>query len=162
VSTITQQPAETEAQPTPRRRGVAAILAVVLLAIAAAGCLPEEEQSFLTRTNDLRRSVGVAPLKNHATLNQKAESWAHHMASTGRLQHSTLTAGLGSINWSALGENVGYSSPRNLVYLSIHNAFVASPSHRANLVNRNYTHMGVGVAKDSAGRVWVVEVFARL
>jgi uncharacterized protein YkwD len=39
---------------------------------------------------------------------------------------------------------------------------VSSPPHRANLVNSGFTHIGVGVAKDSRGRVWVAEVFARL
>ena len=32
----------------------------------------------------------------------------------------------------------------------------------ANLVNSGFTHMGVGVATDRSGTVWVAEVFARL
>ena len=40
--------------------------------------------------------------------------------------------------------------------------FVRSAPHRANLLSTKFTHMGVGVAKDSRGRIWVAEVFAQL
>jgi uncharacterized protein YkwD len=30
------------------------------------------------------------------------------------------------------------------------------------MLNSGFTHMGVGVARDGAGRIWVAEVFARL
>ena len=84
------------------------------------------------------------------------------MARTGQLAHSNLSDGLGSLRWRSLGENVGYSSPTSNTLLTIHNLFVKSAPHRANLLNSKFTHMGVGVAKDSRGRVWVAEVFAQL
>jgi uncharacterized protein YkwD len=161
MTTDQQFPAAMPA-PTRGRRSAATIVAVVLLAVALAGCMPNDARTFLDRTNSLRRSVGAPALKEHDTLTAKAESWARQMASTGRLGHSTLTAGVSSLNWKALGENVGYSSPTSNTYLTIHNAFVRSSGHYANLVKAGYTHMGVGVAKDSSGRVWVAEVFARL
>jgi uncharacterized protein YkwD len=145
-----------------RRRGGLAVLAIALLAVALAGCMPDDARTFLDRTNALRKANGVAALTEHDTLTQKAESWAQHMASTGRLEHSTLSAGLSSLNWTALGENVGYSSPTSNTLLTIHNQFVNSTPHRAILLDRRFTHMGVGVAKDSSGRIWVAEVFARL
>ena len=145
-----------------RRRTVGALLALVITAVALAGCMPDDARTFLDRTNSLRRSHGVAALKENDTLTNKAESWARHMASTGRLEHSTLSAGLSTLSWSALGENVGYSTPTANTLLTIHNNFVSSSAHKANLLNSRFTHMGVGVHKDSKGRVWVVEVFARL
>ena len=150
------------AQPRSRRRSAGTLLAIVLLAVAAAGCMPADAKTFLDRTNTLRSSVGVRALKENDTLTRKAEEWAQHMASTGRLEHSNLPDGLSSLNWKALGENVGYSSPTSDTLKTIHNLFVASAPHRANLVNGGFTHMGVGVAKDKAGRVWVAEVFASL
>jgi len=147
---------------TTRTRSAGALLAMVLLAVAAAGCMPAEERTFLDRTNSLRSSVGVRALYEHDTLTNKAEAWAQYMARTGKLAHSNLSSNLYGLNWQALGENVGYSSPTSNTLLTIHNAFVASAPHRANLVSRTFTHMGVGVARDSAGRVWVAEVFAKL
>jgi uncharacterized protein YkwD len=147
---------------TTRRRPAAALLAMVLLAVAAAGCMPAQEKTFLDRTNALRSQYGVPRLYEHPNLTNKAEAWAQHMARTGTLAHSTLSANLGSLNWKSLGENVGYSSPTKDTLLTIHNMFVNSPGHRKNLLNSGFTHMGVGVAKDSKGRIWVAEVFARL
>lgn len=144
------------------RRRVVALLAVVLLALTATACLPQQEQSFLDRTNALRSRQGVRPLTEHGVLTQKAEAWAQHMASTGTLAHSNLSAGLGRLVWRSLGENVGWASGGSDPWLQIHNSFVASPEHRANLLNPKFTHMGVGVAVSADGRVWVAEVFAQL
>ena len=145
----------------PRRRALA-LLAVVVLALTATACLPKEEQSFLDRTNAMRRTAGVRLLAEHGTLSTKAEAWAQQMARTGKLSHSTLTAGLSGLRYRALGENVGMASGGKDPWLQIHNAFAASSGHRANLLRSNYTHMGVGVAVGADGRVWVAEVFAQL
>jgi len=145
-----------------KRRSTMAILAIVVLALAAAGCMPKDARTFLDRTNALRKTYGVRPLVEHDTLTAKAEDWAQHMAATGRLEHSNLSSGLSGLNWRYLGENVGYSSPTSDTLATIHNMFVRSAPHKANLVNSRFTHMGVGVAKDKYGRIWVAEVFAQL
>ena len=155
-------PADPTTRRTRARRGGLAIVAIALLAVALAGCMPDDARTFLDRTNSLRRANSVPALAEHDTLTQKAEAWAQHMASTGRLEHSTLSAGLGSLRWTALGENVGYSARTSNTLLTIHNLFVASAPHRGILLDRRWTHMGVGVARDSSGRIWVAEVFARL
>ncbi len=142
-----------------RLRFAGALLAIALL---LAACMSAEERTFLDRTNAYRVANGVPTVQEHGTLTNKAEAWAQHMARTGRLAHSDLTANLGGLQWYVLGENVGYSSRTSNTLLSLHNQFVNSPPHRANLVDRRFTHMGVGVAVDSAGRTWVAEVFAKL
>ena len=151
----------TDIAARPRRRALA-LLSVVLLAVTATACLPKEEQSFLDRTNAMRRTAGVHQLDEHGTLSAKAEAWAQHMARTGQLAHSVLSDGLGGLSYGALGENVGWASAGKDPWLQIHNAFAASSEHRANLLNPAYTHMGVGVAVGADGRVWVAEVFAQL
>ena len=144
------------------RRSLAAVVAIVVLGLAAAGCMPGDSRTFLDRTNQLRSSQGVRMLKEHDVLTKKAEDWAQHMAATGVLAHSNLSSGLGGLQWRMLGENVGYSSPTSDTLKTIHDMFVKSAGHRANLLNSKFTHMGVGVAKDSRGRIWVAEVFAQL
>ena len=147
---------------TARRRRALALLTVLLLAITATACLDAPEQSFLDRTNAMRRTAGIGQLQEHDTLTAKAEAWAVHMAATGTLAHSTLSAGLGGLQYASLGENVGVASSGSDPWLQIHNAFAASPGHRANLLNSSFSHMGVGVAVGADGRVWVAEVFAQL
>jgi uncharacterized protein YkwD len=144
------------------RRSAGALLAIILLGVLASGCMPGDGRTFLDRTNSLRQDYRVPALKEHQVLTDKAEAWAQHMARTGKLQHSNLSDGLNSLSWTSLAENVGYSSPTSDTLLTIHKQFVTSSAHRSNLLNSGYTHMGVGVARDGAGRVWVAEVFARL
>ena len=124
--------------------------------------MPDDARTFLDRTNSLRSSVGARPLQENDILTRKAEDWAQHMAATGTLAHSNLSSGLSGLSWRMLGENVGYASSSGDTLKRIHDMFVSSSAHRANLVNSRFTHMGVGVAKDSRGRVWVAEVFAQL
>ncbi len=51
------------AHARPRRRSAGALLAIVLLVVAGAGCMPADARTFLDRTNALRSSVGVRTLK---------------------------------------------------------------------------------------------------
>jgi uncharacterized protein YkwD len=152
----------TEPLKSARSRRMAALLAVALLSVLASACMPAQERTFLDRTNSLRQSQGIRPLAEHSALTKKAEDWAQYMARTGRLEHSSLSANLNGLAWRSLGENVAYSSPTSNTLLTLHNQFVNSPGHRANLLNSRFTHMGVGVATDAKGRVWVAEVFAQL
>lgn len=56
--------------------------------------------------------------------------------------------------WSAVAENVGwYDGPVDAAEVArlIHEEWMKSPGHRANLLNPAYTHIGVGVAHGSNG-----------
>jgi hypothetical protein len=78
------------------------------------------------------------------------------MARTDDLYHNP---NLGSAvrNWQAVGENVG----RGGDVPSLHQAFMNSPSHRANILDRDFTEVGVGTYVDGNGILWVTEVFRR-
>lgn len=146
----------------PRRRKALALLSVVLLAVTVSACMPAEERTFFDRTNALRLSRVVRPLAEHDVLTAKAEQWAVHLAGTGMLAHSQLSQGLGGLAWKSLGENVGVSSPTGDTLLRLHNTLAGSSEHLQNMLDPQFTHMGVGVATGADGRVWVVEVFAGL
>jgi peptidoglycan hydrolase-like protein with peptidoglycan-binding domain len=55
-----------------------------------------------------------------------------------------------------VGENVGYGPDA----LTVHAAFMNSAPHRANILDRDYTEVGIGAVTVN-GRVWVAEVFRR-
>ena len=59
-------------------------------------------------------------------------------------------------NWRWVGENVGYGPDA----LTVHVAFMQSAPHRANILDRDYTEVGIGAVVVN-GRVWVAEVFRR-
>lgn len=153
------------APPRPavaRRRRSLALLGGVLLAVSAAACMPAEARTFLDRTNALRAANGAGPLREQDVLTAKAEQWARHMADTGQLAHSQLSQGLGGLAWRALAENVAMTQPTSDSLLSLYKLLAGSSAHRANMLNGQYTHMGVGLARSADGRVWVAEVFAAL
>jgi hypothetical protein len=54
------------------------------------------------------------------------------------------------------GENVAHAPSLALA----HRATWVSPSHRANLLGRDFTAAGVGVARDAQGEVWIAEELA--
>jgi hypothetical protein len=122
-------------------------------ATSAGASNPGAASQFISLTNSLRASRGLPALQVDGTLTAKAQGWAQHMADTGVLSHSTLTSGLPG-NWKRVGENVG----RGGDVTSVHNAFIASASHLANLVDPGFQYIGVGVV-DIAGGLYVAEVF---
>jgi uncharacterized protein YkwD len=150
----TQTPAI--APPTRRRATrkvawLAALTAVVVMALGA--CSPEEDRST-ELVNLARNGVGVASMPSNIDLYFKAQAWSQRLAAEQRLYHSNLTDGIG-YRWCRLGENVGYGYSIE----QVHNAFMASTGHRANILNPAFNRVGIGVTRDGANRFWVVQEF---
>jgi uncharacterized protein YkwD len=57
--------------------------------------------------------------------------------------------------WRILGENIGVGSSME----TLHDAFMDSPPHRRNELNRVYRYVGVGMARGADGRIWVTVLF---
>jgi uncharacterized protein YkwD len=116
-------------------------------------------------TNGERSSGGVAPLRVSGRLNQAAQIQADQMVQLGRLDHvlsgaryprpEDRLAAVG-YQWRAYAENIamGQTSPA-----AVMDSWMHSSGHRANIMNANLTEIGVGVARDSAGRPYYVQVF---
>ena len=141
------------------RRLIAAIMITAIAAFVvstsqgAHAADPAAESDFIARINSLRASRGLGALQQHSVLTAKAQAWAAHMAATGCLCHSNLSDGV-TVGWRKLGENVG----RGPGVLSLHDAFVNSPAHQANMLDGAFGYVGVGVAY-GGGQMWVSEVF---
>ena len=103
-----------------------------------------EEQEFVALINELRASKGLPTLAVDLELTLQARIWSTTMRDRGDIFHSgDLAAGV-SANWSKLGENVGVGGTARALF----DAFVASPTHYANLVDPDYRSIGVGVVWD--------------
>jgi uncharacterized protein YkwD len=119
------------------------------------------EKQVVASVNSLRAARGLRPLSVHPSLTNKARYWALWMSAgnCGRgiaICHSVLSAGI-RVPWSLLAENVGAASPRTNI-AGVTNGFKNSPSHLANILNRQATYLGVGVAY-AGNMVYVVEEF---
>ena len=121
---------------------LAAVMPLTLVAANPASADPvSDEAHFVQLLNDLRSSRGLGRLGVNAHLTNTARGWSSHMASVGNISHNPHLAAQSPGNWARLGENVGMGPS----VVSLHNAFVASPSHFGNMVNGHYDSVGVGV-----------------
>jgi hypothetical protein len=128
----------------------AALLASVL---AAPGAFASSASSFVSLVNSSRSSAGLHAYAGSSELNAVAQGQAQRMASAHRLYHNP---GLASqvTNWKYVGENVGYGPDVNTLF----SAFMHSPEHKANILDHDFTQIGVG-AVTSGGTLWVSMVF---
>ncbi len=152
------------AEALPARSRVVAVLMTLTLVVAAlvtgAATAPPAgatsvEDTFTNKINKARTARGLPRLATRGHLVDVARGWAAQMASQSKLYHNPrLTSDVS--NWRWVGENVGYGPTAPIV----HKAFMDSAGHRANILSRNYSEVGVG-AVVRGGRVWVAEVFRR-
>ena len=113
------------------------------------------------KINQARENNGLRPLTVNKKMRRYAKNHSSYMAGLGRLEHDSLTrirveVITGALGW---GENVGRTSDSNGA-ARMHELFMASPAHRANILNVRYTHVGVGVVK-SGGYIYVTQRFAQ-
>lgn len=138
----------------PRVR--ATLLVVLLVAVLAPAGVARAagEGGDLTRwIGEERAAAGVHGLQVAGDLVDVATRHAQRMAAEGRLHHNpALTSEVSG--WERVTENVGTGPDAR----RIHDALMASSSHRANILDTGVTQVGVGVAwKD--GTLWVAQVF---
>ncbi len=131
-----------------------AALALMGLGISASADAGMEAE-FLSKINASRSAAGLGSLKSSGSLSSYARGHSGDMADAGAIFHSTsgqLSSAAGS-GWTKVGENVGKGPSVD----SLHNAFMNSAGHKANILGA-YDTAGVGVAlKD--GYIYVTVVF---
>jgi uncharacterized protein YkwD len=127
-----------------------------------------QPSEIVTETNKLRLTDNKKELTVSELLNKSAQMKADDMAARSYFSHN---GPLGERPWSWLnrnsykysyaGENlaVGFSSSSEVI-----KAWGESKIHKANLLNKNYTEIGVGVARgmyDGKETTFIVQFFAK-
>ena len=154
-----------------RRAGLA--ICAVLLSLALAGCfagprtvssatVDQRTQEVHNLVNWSRATNGLPPVGWNDKLGGLAATWSEHMATTGQFVHQDLQAVLYSPGfeefWS-LGENI-LVGPCSMSAQDIHNAWMNSPGHRANILG-NY-NVGAVALRCNNGRLWAAQEFGRV
>jgi uncharacterized protein YkwD len=163
-------------RPTHRLRSalVASVLALALLGlpglVSPAGAATETTTRVTPRAMNHNQEIVVSQVNRSRTtrdrraittnglMNQRAMKWAQHLAACQCLEHRAAPYGVPD-GWCAAAENVGRSGDGGSL-AAVHGAFMASSGHRANILRRGWSDLGVGVAKDGQGEHFVVHVFA--
>jgi hypothetical protein len=132
---------------------LATILAVGLAAPAAVA--GSYENDALALLNQARASAGLAPVTLRADLSDDALAWSRHMADRQKLSHNPNLSAVAE-DWDELGENVGVGTS----IASLHEAFMDSAGHRANILG-DYDSVGIGVVAENPSKLWITVVFMK-
>ena len=125
----------------------------VVLGLSPAGAASSDEGRLLALTNQVRAANGLSPLTINGQITGVAQRWAGVLAERGVLSHNSSLPSQVS-GWKDLGENVGVGGTAD----AVHAGFLASPTHRANIVDPAFSQVGFGVVRPDA-RIFVVVVF---
>lgn len=151
----------TEEAEQMRMRSLSLVLSVSLAGgLLTIGASPVDamsslESCFFSSINAERASVRRASLVLKGDLVSMARNHSRRMAEDGTIYHNRNLSSEISGSWWAVGENVGMGPSCE----TLHNAFMASTGHRANIVDRDYNQGGVGIAMQE-DTIYVTEVFA--
>lgn len=143
----------TTASASPAPTSPAAPAAAPVLASTLSGPAAE----ILHLVNQARAAEGLRPLVADAEVTVVAQRWSERQARAQRMYHNPDYASQIPSGWSRAGENVamGYRTAA-----AMHEGWMNSPGHRANILNAAFTHIGIGWAVDANGRPYGTQLFA--
>ena len=138
--------------------GALALVAVPLTQVAHASASATYEKAVYANTDAQRVKHDRVKLRLSRCLDDFAERQARRMAEQQRLYHQNLGPILRKCNLRMVGENVAYGYPTGKAAV---NAWMRSPGHRANLLEKSFRLDGVGAVKGKDGRWYVAQVLGR-
>ncbi|MDQ0878098.1 putative YkwD family protein [Paenibacillus sp. V4I3] len=110
--------------------------------------LTVEEQQMLELVNKERAAVGLSPLAVDLQLTKTARLKSQDMVDNNYFSHDSPTYGSPfdmmekfGITYNAAGENIAC----NQSVQAAHEALMNSPGHKANILSKDYTHIGIGI-----------------
>ena len=134
---------------------------------AAGGGSSDVANTLVQQTNAERSNAGLPSLRVSGRLNEAAQLQADQMVRMGRLEHvlsgaqyprpEDRLAAVG-YQWSSYAENIAMGQSTAAAAMD---AWMHSSGHRANILSTSNTEIGIGFARDSAGRPYYVQVFGR-
>jgi uncharacterized protein YkwD len=141
-----------------------ALLATLVTSLSALVPAPAQAEGLTPRarmyrvTNHTRADFGVRRVGIHYTMSRLARQHSIAMANRGSIFHTAnpVSYYLRGTSWRTWGENVGVTSS---TVWSIQQAFLNSPPHRANILNRGFHRVAIGTYRDANGYLWVTVFF---
>jgi uncharacterized protein YkwD len=146
------------------------VLALGLLPASAADekdrpklALSAAEQKLVDLTNQERKKKDLPPLQANALLFAVARAHSANMARKGEMKHvldgKDVTNRLddAGYDWGSARENIARS--RNSTLAEVMKGWMDSKGHRANILDAKVKEIGIGIVKDTKGRVFYTQVF---
>ena len=125
----------------------------------------EKASELLSRVNAARAEAGLPALNYDKAVENVAMIKAKDMRDNSYFAHESPTYGSPfdmlnqfGIQWSAGGENIA-AGQRTVS--SVHTDWMNSPGHRANILKREFTHVGFGYVEGGSYDTYWVQMFIR-
>ncbi|MCY8041521.1 CAP domain-containing protein [Bacillus spizizenii] len=121
------------------------------------------EKKVVELTNAERQKQGLKPLQIDETLSKSARAKSQDMKDKNYFDHQSPTYGSPfdmmksfGISYKTAGENIakGQKTPEEVV-----KAWMNSEGHRKNILNPNFTHIGVGYVE--SGNIWTQQFIGK-
>jgi len=132
-------------------------------------CLHDIEYSILEEANRRRNEHGIPDLIWHEELARVARLHSENMGSRnffshddpsrGSLKDRLMEGNIGGFGWC--GENICMGSFFDPARSAV-NSWMGSPGHRRNILNRTFTHTGIGAAMGRDGNIYFTQDFIQL
>lgn len=122
----------------------------------------QAEQRFVELINVERAAAGIPALTVNGDISAVARAWSEERSQSAdecrpdELQHNPDYAGQMPPGWFRVAENVGCGQSAD----SLHQSFMDSPGHRDNIMDPDFTDVGIGVRFADDGAMWVTQNFA--
>lgn len=123
------------------------------------------EQEVIRLVNEERAKAGLKPLTENWELSRVARFKSEDMATKKYFSHTSPTYGSPftmmknfGIRYSYAGENIAYGQKSAAEVMK---GWMNSPGHRQNILNSNYTQIGVGYVQNSNGTPYWTQMFIR-
>lgn len=118
----------------------------------------QQESQLLNLVNQERTKNGLTQLKLDNNLTRVARIKAQDMIDNNYFSHNSPTYGSPfdmmdefNISYQYAGENIA----QNTGVKKAHTALMNSSGHRKNILNPNFTHLGIGIKKAERGYIYV-------
>lgn len=128
--------------------------------------LSAQEKQLLDLTNAERKKKDLPALKASPSLFRVARAHAQNMARQEKMEHTLdgknpvdrlRDAGY---KIAAMAENIGWIDER-ISLERVMRDWMGSEIHRNNILNKDLTEIGIGVAKNAKGQIYCVQDFGR-
>lgn len=123
------------------------------------------EQEVVRLTNLERQKAGLSPLSHNWQLSRVARYKSEDMRDRGYFSHTSPTYGSPftmiknfGISYSAAGENIAMGQKTAQAVVQ---GWMNSSGHRANILSKSFTQIGIGYAKSSSGKIYWTQMFIR-
>lgn len=121
------------------------------------------ENQVIELVNVERRKNGLKDLKANWQLSRVARYKSEDMKNKNYFSHTSPTYGTPfnmiknfGIKYNAAGENIAKGQP---TAKEVMNSWMNSSGHRANILNKNFTEIGVGIARDKNNAIYWTQMF---